>query len=467
MPPPDPKNPQRSSPSTTSTQRIALPPKPGAHPPSVAPRAPAAPAARPLTAAAPASTSAKIAPSVPKPATTFAPRPAPQQPGTSARATPGLPPKPAAPSTLKPAVPAAAKPGTTVAPKPAAPGAQTAATSKPAPAPVKPAGTRFLVTGAAGFVASHLMPRLLNAGHLVTGMVRYARRASEASKRRMGALDALQEKYKDHFQLTQCDDGMAMREAVARAKPDICIHLAGRSWVRESVAWPELYVEANYRTTVGLMDALHHSGCRRVVLASSSMVYGKDAPLPYVEDQLGVAPASPYGASKLACEALLNTYHALYKMETVNLRLFSIYGPDLRQDCVPYLIGSAIMQGKPFTVFGDGSSMRDYIEVNDAMDAIEAACRGHESYPALNIGSGFGTPLIDLVRLLEKCIGRKVELSFKASLASELPLAVPDLCLAMEKLKWEPKISIEEGMARLAEWFKSPECDLSRGNGGK
>ncbi|MCY3023033.1 MAG: GDP-mannose 4,6-dehydratase [Planctomycetota bacterium] len=361
------------------------------------------------------------------------------------------------------------RPASTPTPASAAkPAAKPAAAPAPAKAPLgpQPPKERILVTGAAGFIGSHLIPRLLAAGHPVSGMVRYERRASDSSKRRMVALEALQARFKDRLQLVQCDDGLAMNEVVARTRPEICIHLAGRSWIRESVAWPELYVEANYRTTVGLLNALHLSACRRLVFASTVMVYGKDAPLPYMEECLGSAPSSPYGASKLACEALVNTYHALHKTETVNLRLFAVYGPDMREDCVPHLIASAIMKGRPFTVFGDGSSMRDYVEVSDVLAAIEAACRGHESYAALNIGSGFGTTLMDLLRLLEKCFGKKTELAFKAANRGELPVAVPDISLAMEKLHWEPRVSIEAGMARLADWFKSPACPLN-GNGAR
>jgi UDP-glucuronate 4-epimerase len=184
-------------------------------------------------------------------------------------------------------------------------------------------------------------------------------------------------------------------------------------------------------------------------------VYGKDAPLPYMEENLGGAPESPYGASKLACEVLLNTYNLLHKMETVNLRLFSVYGPDLRQDCVPYLIASAILKHRPFTVFGDGSSMRDYIEIDDALNAIEAAIGGNESFPALNIGSGFGTPLLELLHIIEGALGEKAEVVYKPPVPGELPLAVPDISLSMEKLKWEPAVSLEQGIDRMAKWFKN------------
>jgi len=317
---------------------------------------------------------------------------------------------------------------------------------------------KILVTGAAGFIGSHLIAQLLDAGHSVSAMVRYPSTASDQSKKRQGQIDALGAKFKDKLYVFRCEDVTALPGALKKNASEVCVHLAGRSWVRESIGWPELYEDANYRNTVGLVEALRVNGCRRILFASTVMVYGKDAPLPYEEEQLGCAPASPYGAAKLACEILLNSYHALHKLETVNLRLFSVYGPHLRPDTVPYLIASAILKGRPFTIYGDGSSMRDYVEIQDVLRAIQSALTGNESHNALNIGSGFGTPLTDLIQLIEKAFNKKAELVYKPAILGELTVAIPDISLAMEKLKWEPQVSIETGIQRLAEWIRSPDA---------
>jgi UDP-glucuronate 4-epimerase len=316
----------------------------------------------------------------------------------------------------------------------------------------------ILVTGASGFLGYHLVSRLLTKGYNVTGTIRRAGMASADSRRRMKKLENIAARGLGSLTIARSEEFEALYNTFQKNKPQICVHLAGKSWVRESVGYPELYEEANYRYTASLLEALYQNGCRRVIFASSVHVYGKDAPLPYSEDQIGGAPGSPYGASKLAGEMLVNMYHGLHKLETVNLRLFSVYGPDLRPDQAPHLIASAILKKQPFTVFGDGSSMRDYIEVDDVLNAIERAVESKESYAALNIGSGFGTTLLELIQTIENALGKKAELVYKPPVLGELQVAVPDISLAMEKLKWEPTIDLETGIARVAAWFKGPEA---------
>ncbi|MFH0937925.1 MAG: GDP-mannose 4,6-dehydratase [Planctomycetota bacterium] len=312
----------------------------------------------------------------------------------------------------------------------------------------------IFVTGAAGFIGSHLIASLLSAGHTVTGVIRRAGMASLDSKRRLKNLDIHSAACQGKLTIIRGEDYETLYNALQKIRPEVCAHLAGKSWVRESIGYPELYEEANYKFTASLLEALRANGCRRVVFASSVMVYGKDAPLPFTEDALGSGPASPYGASKLSCEILLNTYHALHRLETINLRLFSVYGPELRPDCVPHLIATAILKGQPFNVFGDGNSLRDYVEIGDVVDALQATICGTTPFVTLNIGSGFGTTLLELIRQIEQCLGKKAEIVYKPAISGELTVAVPDISLAMRTIQWEPKINLEQGISRMAKWFK-------------
>jgi UDP-glucuronate 4-epimerase len=313
---------------------------------------------------------------------------------------------------------------------------------------------RVLVTGAAGFLGYHLTIGLLKAGEHVIALVRPSVAASAGGKRRLKLIEAAGAEYPGRLEIVRAELGPQARDVLVMLHPDACVHLAGRSWVRESIGWPEQYVEANLSKTALLLEALREAGTRRVVLASTCMVYGSDAPLPYMEEELGDAPPSPYGATKLAAEMLMNSYASLYEMETVNLRIFSAYGPELRQDCVPHLIASAIQSGKPFTVFGEGDSIRDYIEVDDVVSAFVAALSAHTPQPALNIGSGFGTELATLIRMIEDGLGKKATLVHKPPVPGELHAVIPDITLSIDKLGWEPHCPIEDGIARFCRWAK-------------
>src|SRR5262249_13070840 len=157
-----------------------------------------------------------------------------------------------------------------------------------------------------------------------------------------------------------------------------------------------------------------------------------------------------------AIETQMNTWRVLHGMEAINLRFFSVYGPELRADCVPYLIASAIENDAEFTVLGDGSSVRDYIEIEDVLDAIEAALVApyNPQFPtALNIGSGMGTRLSDLIRLIEGGMRKSARVVHKPAVAGELPTIVADMRKSKEVLDWAPRVKIDDGMRRFSEWF--------------
>jgi UDP-glucuronate 4-epimerase len=308
---------------------------------------------------------------------------------------------------------------------------------------------RVLVTGASGFIAAHLIPALLAQGHSVGACYRGLTTTPQAQLRTASLLElAKQYSALELLPLSNCN----IDAVVAAFKPEACVHLAGMAQVRTSVEQPQLSA-ADHAFSVELLQALATRGCRRAVFASSVMVYGHDAPAPYREDAVGTAPASPYGASKLAGEAQFNTYAMLGKLETVNLRIFAAYGPEMNPFAVPYIIAKAILTQQPFTILGDGSSQRDYIEVADVVRAIELALHGQGSLPAVNIGTGQGTPLLTLVSSIEQCLNKKAVLVYKQALPGELAVAIPDVTLARQRLGFAAQIGLNAGMQRLAMWF--------------
>lgn len=282
---------------------------------------------------------------------------------------------------------------------------------------------RILITGARGFIGGHLSKHLASRGHELQPFVRG---------------DSL--------------------DLIASFKPEVCIHLAGRSSVRESLQNPALYEDANCRFSMALLEALRGAGTRRVIHASTVMIYGKDAPLPYAEDRIGSTPASFYGASKLAIEAQMNTWQTLHGVETINLRIFSVYGPGLRPDCVPHLIASAILEGRTFNIFGNGSSIRDYVAVGDVVSAFDAALNAQwgSDFPlALNIGSGRGTSLMELIGMLETGLQKKLKIEFKPPVAGELHAIVADVSRARQFLDWQPRANLGAEIRALSVWFQT------------
>ena len=315
---------------------------------------------------------------------------------------------------------------------------------------------RILITGASGFIGSNLFEHLARKNACVAGVVR-VKNQSAPSVKRAACLEKFVQAH-PNASLVRCPDFGGLAALFAEFSPTACVHLAGRSSVRESFQNPGMYADANGAALIEVLEAARGTGCRRIVHSSSVMVYGKDAPLPYNEAHIGSTPASFYGASKLAAETILNAWRALHTMETVNLRLFSVYGPDLRPDSVPHLIASAIREERDFTVFGDGSSVRDYVEIDDVVNAIEAAIAvpWTNDFPtALNIGSGVGTRLLDLVRLIERGLNKKGCLVHKPAVAGELHTIVADNANAKRVLNWKPRVELRDGVARLTDWFNA------------
>ena len=318
---------------------------------------------------------------------------------------------------------------------------------------------RILITGAAGFIGSQVFARFAQAGVRVAGFIRDSQNPTALHTRRLAKLDQIASAHSNPV-LIRGKSFSAAKIDIVDFSPTVCVHLAGRSSVRESLKNPGLYVDANVGSTIELLETLRAIGCNRVVHASSVMVYGKDAPSPYHELELGTSPASFYGASKLAAETLLNTYRMLHRFEAINLRLFSVYGPDLRPDSVPHLIASAIRDDREFNIFGDGSSVRDYVEIRDVVDAIEAAVRVEWSanFPGtLNIGSGVGTPLLEVLRNIEQGMCKKARLVYKPAVEGELKTIVAGIENSGRFLGWKPRISFREGVGRFTEWFGSSE----------
>lgn len=312
--------------------------------------------------------------------------------------------------------------------------------------------SHYLITGVCGFIASRVAERLLAAGHTVTGLDNlndaYDVRLKEWRLKRLQAQPGFR------FQRLDIVDRAALAafwrdlEAV-----DAVINLAARAGVRPSVENPWVYFETNVTGTLNLLECCRQAGVAKFVLASSSSVYGANRAMPYQEDANSDLPLSPYAASKKAAEVLCYTYHCLHGLDITVFRYFTVYGPAGRPDMSPFRFVQWISEGRPVTVFGDGSQRRDFTYVDDIAAGTIAGLRP-VGYAVLNLGSDRPLVLMDVIRLIEAETGRQAQLEFRPAHAADVPATWADIHRAGELLGWAPKTSAETGFRSLVAWYQ-------------
>ncbi len=316
----------------------------------------------------------------------------------------------------------------------------------------------FLVTGGAGFIGSHVCERLLLAGHQVWAFDDlnsfYDLSLKQANIREIQALAK-------PFTFIQGDitDRTAVDELFDETKFDQVIHLAARAGVRPSLKEPALYQRVNVEGTVNVLEAAHLNGVRKVVIASSSSVYGVNAKVPFSESDTIFKAISPYAASKLSCEALGHVYHHVYGMDVTMLRFFTAYGPRQRPDLAINKFARLILSGRPIPVFGDGSTARDYTYVSDIVDGVMASTQHNFGYEVFNLGESQTVKLSYMIELLEAALGKKAVIDRQPMQPGDVPITFADISKAGRMLGYAPQIKIEKGIPLFVEWFrKTPEA---------
>jgi UDP-glucuronate 4-epimerase len=314
----------------------------------------------------------------------------------------------------------------------------------------------FLVTGGAGFIGSHVCERLLHAGHHVWAFDELNSFYDPQLKRRN--IRDIQTLAKP-FEFVQGDitDRAALDELFGSVKFDQVIHLAARAGVRPSLAEPALYQRVNVEGTVNLLEAARKTGVKKIIIASSSSVYGVNSKVPFAESDPIFAAISPYAASKLACEALGHVYHHIYDMDIAMLRFFTVYGPRQRPDLAIYKFAKLITAGKPIPVFGDGSTARDYTFVSDTVDGVMACTQKEIGFDIFNLGESQTVTLSRLIEVLESALGKKAIIDRQPAQPGDVPLTFADISKSRAKLGYQPHIKIEQGIALFIDWFRRNE----------
>jgi UDP-glucuronate 4-epimerase len=311
----------------------------------------------------------------------------------------------------------------------------------------------FLVTGGAGFIGSHVCERLLSDGHSVWAFDDLNPFYEPQLKRRnLRDIQSLAKPFK--FVHGDLADRTALDELFSSVKFDQVIHLAARAGVRPSLAEPALYQRVNVEGTVNLLEAARKGGVKKIIIASSSSVYGVNSKVPFSESDPIFSAISPYAASKLACESLGHVYHHVYGLDVVVLRLFTVYGPRQRPDLAIRKFATLIHAGKPIPVFGDGSMARDYTYVTDTVDGIIAATRKEFGFEIFNLGESQTVTLGRLVELLEAALGKKAVIDRQPVQPGDVPVTFADITKARAQLGYQPRVKIEPGIKLFIDWFR-------------
>ncbi len=309
-----------------------------------------------------------------------------------------------------------------------------------------------LVTGCAGFIGSNLCEQLLMMGCDVIGIYNFCDSYNPLLKRENICFVIRCSKYK----LYKGDilDTALLEQIFEENSIDTVIHLAALAGVRRSIERPLDYVDVDIKGTVGLLELCRRYKIGKFVFASSSSVYGSSKP-PFSEDMPLEVQLSPYAASKMSGELFCRTYNMLYGIPIVCLRFFTVYGPRQRPDMAIRLFTEAAMEGRNINVYGDGSSARDYTYIDDVVEGIIASASLDRSFEIINLGNSKPVNILEVIRLIEKYSGKKVEIEHLPVQAGDVEITCADISKATRLLGYSPKVDLETGIERFVKWYSA------------
>ena len=307
----------------------------------------------------------------------------------------------------------------------------------------------FLVTGAAGFIASKTALLLLQAGYHVVGIDNMNDYYDPRIKH--WRLKTLKTFPRFSFHAIDIENKAALQKLFKRYHFDAILNLAARAGVRYSMTHPHVYFTTNVLGTVNLLDLAKEHTIKKFVLASTSSLYAGQ-PMPFKESLPVNTPISPYAASKKGAEAACYSYHYLYGIDVTIVRYFTVYGPAGRPDMSVFIFTQMIDEGKPMEVFGDGLQSRDFTYVDDIARGTVKALK-NVGFKIINLGSNDPYTLNHMISLIEKNLGKKAKIINKAFHKADIKATWADVREAKKILGWESKVSLETGIKRTVNWY--------------
>ncbi len=330
---------------------------------------------------------------------------------------------------------------------------------------------KILVTGAAGFIGFHVSQALVAAGHSVVGIDNLnAYYDVQLKHARLGELSKL-----PLFRFVALDlaDREGMGSLFAGEGFDCVVNLAAQAGVRYSLSHPHAYIDSNLTGFINVLEGCRHNGCKHLIYASSSSVYGANTQLPFSTSDSVDHPISLYAATKKSNELMAHTYAHLFGLPVTGLRFFTVYGPWGRPDMAMWLFAKAILAGEPIRIFNNGQMLRDFTYVADIVEAIRRlvpkppagnpAWSGDHPDPATsrapwrvyNIGNSSPVELMTVVTLMEKALGRDAIKEFLPMQPGDVPATYADVADLEREVDFRPSTSIEDGIGRFIAWYRS------------
>ena len=328
---------------------------------------------------------------------------------------------------------------------------------------------KILVTGAAGFIGSHVAHKLLARGDEVIGLDNLNEYYDVTLKQaRLARLQKLPD-----FRFVKLDlgDQQGMRELFAREKFQRVVHLAAQAGVRYSIDFPHAYIESNVTGTLNVLEGCRHNKVEHLVYASTSSVYGANTNMPFSVHNMADHPLSLYAATKRANELMAHNFSSLFRLPTTGLRFFTVYGPWGRPDMALFMFTKNILEGKPIDVFNHGHHKRDFTFVEDIAEGVVRSLdrvarpdpnwdsnnpdpsTSNAPFRIYNIGNNKPVPLMHYIEVLEQCLGKKAQKNMLPLQLGDVPETSANIDDLVSDVGYRPATSVEEGVRRFVDWY--------------
>jgi UDP-glucuronate 4-epimerase len=315
---------------------------------------------------------------------------------------------------------------------------------------------KILITGVAGFIGMHVAKRLLESGHAVTGLDNL--NAYYDVRLKHYRIGELHENEKFNFFKIDLRDRVSVARLFDDERYDVVIHLAAQAGVRYSLEAPFDYVDSNLAGFMAILEGVRAHGCKHLIYASSSSVYGENSRVPFEEEERADEPLSLYAATKRSNELMAYSYANLYKIPISALRFFTVYGPAGRPDMAPWLFTEAILSNHPIQIFNNGEMYRDFTYIDDIVDGIEQVMgvppSGSNTHRILNIGRGSPVSLMDFIATIEDVTGRKAIKVFTEMHCGDVTKTYASTKKLTALTGYSAKINIPEGVIDFVNWYR-------------